>query len=82
MCLPAWMTAGSERAINAESAVQDPKKVARGMQLLQLNEEIKSAKKVSAIAPSTPADILVKDFATTGHALPVGKDSVFTSLAA
>ena len=38
--------------------MQDPKKFARGMQLLQLNEEIKSAKKVSAITPSIPADDL------------------------
>ena len=39
------------RARNTERSVlwQDPKKFARGMQLLQLNEEIKSAKKVSAI---------------------------------
>ncbi len=38
-------------AINAAEchphALQDPKKFARGMQLLQMNEEIKTAKKVS-----------------------------------
>lgn len=30
--------------------LQDPKKFARGMQLLQLNEEIKTAKKVSDLS--------------------------------
>ncbi len=34
--------------------LQDPKKFARGMQLLQMNEEIKTAKKVSSTCKLRP----------------------------
>ena len=38
--------------LRAYCDAQDPKKFARGMQLLQLNEEIKTAKKVCGLTPS------------------------------
>ena len=52
---------GQGTRCRAECAVQDPKKFARGMQLLQLNEEIKSAKKVPTITLSTPAGALCEE---------------------
>ena len=42
----------SGQHLRAYRDAQDPKKFARGMQLLQLNEEIKTAKKVCGFAPS------------------------------